>query len=168
MPISFARSTVSCRAAAGARVAIVPHGPLLRLPFAALRDEHGRYLVERYTLSSVPSVALLRFTRRTIASTPGAARCCSSPILRAARIPGEPRLPRLPGAIEETRAIARLVPASRTTLLTGAHATEPAVFHAVEHKTVVHFATHAIVRDTDPLSSFLALDTPHGRGATGA
>ncbi len=65
------------------------------------------------------------------------APCCSSPRRRSAptrargtvllvgdpaglpRIPGEPPLPRLAGASDEVRAIARLLPASRTTMLAG-------------------------------------------------
>jgi CHAT domain-containing protein len=150
----------------GARLTIVPHGPLMQLPFAALRDRRGRYLVERFTIATVPSVAMLRYT-----GAPHATEARSGSILLVADpssmpvIVGEPPLPRLPGAVEETRAIARLVPASRTTWLAQANASEPRVLEAAPHKSVIHFATHAIVRDVDPWSSFLALGVPAG-GAT--
>ena len=150
----------------GARLTIVPHGSLMQLPFAALRDPQGRYLVERFTLATVPSVAMLRYTSSQRLTDPRAgsmllvADPSSMPV-----IAGEPRLPRLPGAVEETRAIARLVPASRTTWLAAANASEPRVLDAAPRKSVIHFATHAIVRDVDPWSSFLALGVPAG-GAT--
>ena len=114
-------------ASPAARLIVVPHGPLLRVPFAALRDPQGRYLIERFTLSSVPSAATLRFTsaRRHGDSRRGSLLLVADPSPPPS-IPGEPRLPRLPGAVDETRAIAHLVPASRTTLLTETEATEHA------------------------------------------
>jgi CHAT domain-containing protein len=48
--------------APGARLTIVPHGPLFRLSFAALPDEAGQYLLERYDLHYVPAAAVLQFT----------------------------------------------------------------------------------------------------------
>jgi CHAT domain-containing protein/tetratricopeptide (TPR) repeat protein len=146
----------------GARLTFVPHGPLLHLPFAALRDARGRYLVERYAIHSVPAVAMLQFT------TPRHANARAGSLLLVAdpasppTIAGEPPLPRLPGAVEEARAIARLVPAARTMLLADTSATEVRVRDALPRHSVVHFATHALVRDTDPMSSFLALGTSRG------
>ena len=48
--------------APGSRLTIVPHGPLFRLSFAALPDEAGKYLLERYDLHYVPAAAVLQFT----------------------------------------------------------------------------------------------------------
>jgi CHAT domain-containing protein len=73
------------------------------------------------------------------------------------RIPGEPPLPRLVGASEEVRAIARLLPSGRSTLLAGTTATESNVRESLPGKAIIHFATHGIVRDGNPLASFLAL-----------
>ena len=58
----------------GARLTIVPHGPLLHLPFAGLLDTRGRYLIERYVLHYTPSLAVLRAATRRAAppSCPGA------------------------------------------------------------------------------------------------
>ena len=42
-----------------ARITIIPHGPLLSLPFAALLDPGGHYLVERYALHYASSSAVL-------------------------------------------------------------------------------------------------------------
>jgi CHAT domain-containing protein len=153
---------------AGARLIVVPHGPLMQLPFAALRDPRGRYLVERFTLASVPSVTMLRYTRaRRPADAPPASMLLVADPSSMPVIAGERRLPSLPGALEETRAIARLVPATRTTLLVRANATEPRVLAETPRKNVIHFATHAIVRDVDPWSSFLALGVPGDGAADG-
>jgi CHAT domain-containing protein len=66
-------------------------------------------------------------------------------------------LPRLPGARAESRAITALIPGARITRFEGNAARETSVRAASAGKAVLHFATHAIVRDDDPFSSFLAL-----------
>jgi len=144
----------------GARLTIVPHGPLLHLPFAGLRDNRGRYLIERYTIHSVPAAAILQFTRqrRHPDARTGSLLLVADPA-PLPKIAGEPPLPRIPGSIEEARSIARLVPSSRRTLLEAENATEARFREALPSRAVVHFATHAIVRDADPMGSFLALGT---------
>src|SRR5262249_5743729 len=154
--------------APGARLTIVPYGPLLQVPFAALRDARGRYLVGRYTIHSVPAAVVLQFTADKVrpAARAGSVLLVGDPAAPP-RIPGEPALPRLLGASQEVRAIANLVPAGRATVLAGRAATEPRVRAALAGKTVIHFATHGIVRDANPLASFLALGTTGGGEADG-
>lgn len=141
----------------GARLTIVPHGPLLSLPFAALRGPDGRYLIERFTIHEVPAGAVLKYTaaRRQADARTGPALLVADPA-SPPRVPGERPLPRLNGAREEVQAISRLL-RTKPTVLQSADATEHRVLEAVPGKRVIHFATHAIVRETDPLSSFLAL-----------
>ncbi len=62
--------------------------------------------------------------------------------------------------------MARLLPPRAVTVLTGAQALEETVRASVAGKTVVHFATHAIVRDDLPFDSFLALDAAGSSPAT--
>ena len=153
---------------AGSLITIVPHGPLAALPFAALQDERGRYLLEDYTLHYVPAGAVLTFTatRRHPDSRTGNVLLVADPappVLSKLDAP----LPRLAGARAESRAIARLIPASRVTAIDGVGATEPAIRGAVGGKSVLHFATHAIVREDDPFDSFLAV-TAAGAASPGA
>ena len=145
-------------AAAGSRLTIVPHGPLIDVPFAALRDAQGRYLLERYAIHSLTAGAMLEYTKTRGDANPraGSMLLVADPA-QPPKIAGEPPLPRLPGANAEVREIAKLLPAARTMLLADAAATEPKVLAATANRSVLHFATHAIVRDADPLSSFLAL-----------
>jgi tetratricopeptide (TPR) repeat protein len=47
----------------GARVIFVPQRSLFLVPFAALRDETGTYLIEKYTLAVSPSIQVLALTQ---------------------------------------------------------------------------------------------------------
>jgi CHAT domain-containing protein/tetratricopeptide (TPR) repeat protein len=143
----------------GGRVTIVPHGPLLLLSFAALQDEGGRYLLERWTLNYAPSAAVFGFTGRRaqeLAGQPPRYLLVADPA-NMPRMAANQALPPLPGARREVAAIAGAVAASHPTVLEGRGALENAVRNSLRSATVVHFATHGIVRDDEPLDSFLAL-----------
>ena len=148
----------------GALLTIVPQGPLLNLSFAALQNPQGRYLLEDYALHYAPAGAVLQFTapkKRPDART-GPMLVVADPALPA-QTKLDRALPRLPGARSEAAAIARIVPASRLTILQDGVATETRARDAAAGKAVIHFATHAIVRDDDPFASFLALGPSPGR-----
>lgn len=136
---------------------IVPHDALLLLPFAALIDAAGRFLVERHTLAYAPSASVLAWLE---AGTAGEAATGWLGVGDPA-LPPDAGLDRLPWAAREVQGIAaRFPPGDRITLL-GEQATEAAVrVHAPRH-AVLHLATHGIISDDDPLSSALLL-TPGG------
>jgi len=155
--------------APGALLTIVPQGPLLNVSFAALQNAQGRYLLEDYALHYAPAGAVLQFTapkKRADART-GPMLLVADPAMP--KLPSLDRpLPRLPGARGEAAQIARLVPASRLTVLQDTFATEARARDAVADKAVLHFATHAIVRDDDPFASYLALGpSASGSGTDG-
>jgi CHAT domain-containing protein len=152
----------------GALVTIVPHGPLLNLSFAALQDARGRYLLEDYTLHYVPAGAVLQFTagKRRADARASNLLLVADPVLPAGSRLDRP-LPRLPGARSEAGAIARLVSRDRVTMLADQAAAESAVRSAAGGKAILHFATHAVVRDDDPFGSFLALAAGAGSGPAG-
>jgi len=157
----------SLPAAAGARLTIIPHGPLMVVPFAALRDRTGKYLIERYAIQTAPTGGLFEFTKaasRADART-GTALLVSNPAGLPA-VSGEAPLAALPGAEAEVQAIARLL-AGRATVLSAATASEPRVVDAIGRAAIVHFATHAVVRDANPAASFLALGRPTDGSASG-
>jgi CHAT domain-containing protein len=153
--------------APGSLVTIVPHGPLQSLSFAALRDARGRYLLEDYTIHYAPSASIFQFTAsmKKPAGREGGVLLVADPVLPTRSRLDAP-LPRLPGARTEADAIARLLPRSRVTALRDAQATETGVRDAARDKAILHFATHAIVRDDNPFGSFLAL-APGGADADG-
>jgi tetratricopeptide (TPR) repeat protein len=148
----------------GSRLTIVPHGPLLGLPFAALRDPADRYLVESYDIHYVPAVGALEYTSKP-ATTVASALLVGDPGPDAARDRVMP-LPPLPWANREVDAITRLLPA-KAIVLTGSDATEARVRASLAGKTLLHFATHGIVQNEERLSSYLAL-RPSGDTDDGA
>jgi CHAT domain-containing protein/tetratricopeptide (TPR) repeat protein len=147
----------------GKRLTIVPHGPLFRVSFAALRDERGRYLIERYELNYAPAAGVLRFTGQQ--RHHDAIR--SSLLVADPATPAVPRsrdaLPPLAGARLEVADAARLV-GGRTAILVGARATKARVRSLVAGRDLLHFATHGIITDRDPLDSYLALARSPGGG----
>jgi CHAT domain-containing protein/tetratricopeptide (TPR) repeat protein len=155
--------------ARGSLITIVPHGPLLNLSFAALQDARGRYLLEDYTIHYAPAASMLQFTsaRARPAGRTGDMLFVADPALPVRSRLDRP-LARLPGARAEVAAISSLVPKARVTVLQDARASEDSVRASVDGKAVLHFATHAIVRDDDPFASFLALaPVTGGAGADG-
>ena len=86
--------------AKGARLTIVPHGPLFSLSFAALRSRSGRYLVERYALHEVPSGAVLALGASRPSSRATGWLLVADPQPRPG---GATRLPALPGACARDR-----------------------------------------------------------------
>jgi CHAT domain-containing protein/tetratricopeptide (TPR) repeat protein len=143
----------------GARqVFLSPDGALGLLPFAALADEQGRYLVERYAFSYLTSGRDL--LRTGAPGAPGGAPLIvadpafgePSPLRAARGIGLQAGAPanvgpdfsravfrRLPATAEEARMLARLLP--RASTLTGAQATEAAL-RQVSRPDILHIATH--------------------------
>jgi CHAT domain-containing protein/tetratricopeptide (TPR) repeat protein len=144
---------------------IVPHGPLFLLSFAALVDREGVYLVERHTIAYSPSISVLRYTglNRARVAHRGAPRLLAigNPTMPEPKGGGRPFAP-LPDAEVEARAIAALYPPEHASALIGPRARERIVRDLAPAQTIVHLATHAVVVDNDPMSSYLALaaDTP--------
>lgn len=139
----------------GARITIIPHGPLFALPFAGLRDAQNRYLLERYTLQYAPAISVFQFTAASAAHVDGLA----PHFLLVADPSGMQKLglPQLPGSRREVSDVARRLPPDEVTMLTGSDVQTAAVRTAAARSTVLHFATHGIVDDSKPFDSFLAL-----------
>jgi CHAT domain-containing protein/tetratricopeptide (TPR) repeat protein len=145
--------------APGGQLTIVPQGPLFRLSFAALQDEHGRYLVENYSLNYAPSLGVLRLTgerKQQLGRRNPSYLILADPKI-APELAKDQGLPSLPGARQEARNLERLLPRDETTVLLGADASKSAFQERAQGKTVLHLATHAIVSDDHPLDSFLVL-----------
>jgi CHAT domain-containing protein len=146
----------------------VPDKALHSLPFAMLVNrETGHYLVETHEILVAPSATLFaRASERERQMDTG-----SAPTLLAVGDPSfdatvYPYLPRLDVALEEATRISALY--TDALVLSRANATEAAFLGAIEGRSIVHFAGHAVANDSDPLHSRLVLapDPYHGGDGT--
>jgi len=141
-------------------VLVSPDGALNLIPFAALVDGRGQYLVERRTISYVTSGRdLVRVTGQrgdaprgatpivlanplfeglaTTQATPAPPQ--NSRALDAATLDRALRFNPLPGTADEATALAKVLPEAR--LFTGMNATE-AVLKELRAPSILHIATH--------------------------
>jgi CHAT domain-containing protein len=127
------------------RLILVPHAELQYLPFAALIDTSGRFLVQRYELAMTPSASVWIALGDRPAGPAGAG------VLAFA-----PRLGTLPGASQEVATIQRLAGADAQ-VLTGGAATESAFRRLGPSRRVLHLATYGVLNKQNPLFSFVKL-----------
>jgi tetratricopeptide (TPR) repeat protein len=146
------------------RVTFIPQDSLFLVPFAALQNPDGKYLIEQHTILTAPSIQVLQLTRRQRQSpTPKPQSVIvGNPAMPSLRTdlesPPQP-LDALPGAEQEARAIAPLL---NTQPLIGNQATEAAVIAQLPRARLIHLATHGILENLQGLQSALAL-TPSGK-----
>jgi len=131
-----------------AHIAISPQGVLFLVPFPALQDPQGRYLIEQHTLLTTPSIQVLGRThdlRQTVHT-------------RDALVVGNPTMPAnltpLEGAEAEAKEVARWL---ETQPLIGDAATEAIVRQDLTNSRIVHLATHGTFDERDGSQSAIAL-----------
>jgi CHAT domain-containing protein/lipopolysaccharide biosynthesis regulator YciM len=150
---------------------IVPDGVLWNLPFQALQQRDGRYLIERAAISYAPSATVLRETMRPRPERPPATALLAfgNPATAgsdARRLPLATRggFAPLPETEREVHALASIYgPSSR--VYVGAEAREDRWNAEAASARVVHLATHGVLDNASPLYSHLVLARPE-RGAT--
>lgn len=136
------------------RIIFVPDPLLNRLPFAALPDAQGRYLVERHTIGVAPSATLaVRNAERdcALADVPASVLLVASPEQPA----GYTALSPLPETTVETEKVSKLYPTSR--ILTGPAVRVDDVLRAGRSYSVLHFAGHSVVDHHNPAASVLLI-----------
>ncbi|HMB93958.1 MAG TPA: CHAT domain-containing protein, partial [Rhodothermales bacterium] len=124
---------------------IIPEGTLHYIPFAALQDEDGRFLIERFSLSVAPSASILSLTRQQ-----------SPQQWQSMLLLGDPD-ERLPGSRDEVLGIARSEVVQHKEVLLGKAATKAAVTQLAPTSDIIHFATHGRFVKQDPARSHLEL-----------
>lgn len=154
---------VEAELAASDELLVVADGALHQLPFAALRDGGGRYLVERLPVRFALSLAVHAELRSRAPAPPGGARLAFGAPAGAERAVEsgrrQRRLEALPGSGREAREVARHWGAGALALL-GAAATESRAKASLSSSALAHFAVHALVDDDRPLDSALVLALP--------
>jgi WD40 repeat protein/CHAT domain-containing protein len=142
------------------RVIFIPHQELFLVPFGALQDESGKYLIEKHTILTAPSIQVLQLThqqRQRGATRGNDALVVGNPTMpKIALTIGElpKQLPPLQGAETEAKAIASLL---NTQALTGSSATKAAILPKLPSARIIHLATHGILDNIQGLKSAIAL-----------
>ena len=118
-------------------ILIVPDRSLYKIPFAALKDENGKYLSETFRIRIVPSLTTLKLIQERPATQ------CND---RSVLIVGDPdvsyvrpRLSQLSFARKEAKMIAEWLGVQP---LLGCQATKQAVLEAMHSASLIHFAAH--------------------------
>ncbi len=158
-----------------AHVVFIPHGELSLVPFPALQQSDGTYLIENHTILTAPSIQVLDLTQqqRKRQEQKGGHNSLVVGIPRNAVVVGNPTMPKvapeigeaplalrpLPGAEQEAKSIAQLL---NTQALTGDRATKAAVLQQLSRASIIHLATHGIFDDRNGLNSAVAF-APSGK-----
>lgn len=127
---------------------VVAHGALHYLPFAALLDGSGQFLLDRYSLRFLPSASVLKYLHPVLRNKDARLLALGNPDL------DDPRLD-LAFAEGEAKLVASLYPASR--VLLRKDASESNFKKAGGVFSRIHFASHGKFQADEPLKSGLYL-----------
>ena len=118
-------------------ILIVPDRSLYKIPFAALKDENGKYLSETFRIRIVPSLTTLKLIqeRPTTQCNDRSVLIVGDPDVSYVR----PRLSQLSFARKEAKMIAEWLGVQP---LLGCQATKQAVLEAMHSASLIHFAAH--------------------------
>ncbi|GAB1544636.1 CHAT domain-containing protein [Scytonema sp. NUACC21] len=144
-----------------AQVIFIPQSSLFLIPFPALQDESGEYLLKKHTILTAPSIQVLDLTHKKREEVKTAA-LNSVLILGNPKMPsvppsiGEPPQPlrNLPNAEEEAHAIASLF---NSQPIIGTSATKAFVVQQMASSRIIHLATHGLLDEFRGLGSAIAL-----------
>ncbi|WP_204154606.1 tetratricopeptide repeat protein [Leptolyngbya sp. CCY15150] len=137
-----------------APVIIIPHQELFLVPFAALVDANGDYLIQHHTLLTAPSIQVLQLLGEQQATTAtGDPLIIGNPIMPSIWNPAtgeDENLSSLPGAEAEAIAIAEVF---NTEPLLWEQASETTVTRRMATAPLLHFATHGLLDYGDPTAT---------------
>ncbi len=151
-------------------VIFIPHQELFLVPFAALQDADGKYLVEKHTILTAPSIQVLELTqkkleqiesRKSLKEKSFNILIVGNPVMpRVSLDVGQPaiQLSSLPGAKEEALAISKVL---NVDPLIGAQAIESTIKSKLLQADIIHLATHGLL-------DYRQLQNESGQGLPGA
>ncbi|WP_052754364.1 CHAT domain-containing protein [Calothrix sp. 336/3] len=138
------------------RVIFIPQGDLFLVAFAGLRDNQGKYLIEKHTISTAPSIQILdllyqRQIKRKLSTSLLKQNIKGDELLIVGNPataalspkPGEKpaELSPLPGTEEEAKNIAKIF---KTQAILGKAATETVIVQKMPQAKIIHLATHVV------------------------
>jgi CHAT domain-containing protein len=150
-------------------VVIAPDGVLWELPFQALATPQGRYVLEDYAISYIPSASVLRemvklrknesgrTNGRRILLAFGNATPEKQTVERVKTVHRDEKLDPLPEAEREVKTLAELYGDEHSRVYVGAEAREDRLKAEAGTFRVLHLATHGILNDASPMYSQIVL-----------
>ncbi|MCF4969146.1 CHAT domain-containing protein [Nostoc sp. CMAA1605] len=125
------------------QVIFIPQNELLFVPFPALVDIYDKYLIEKHTITTIPSIQLLKLTREKRNNTGG------SKVV----VVGNPTMPKiekqsLPQLINAEQEALEIADFFKTNALVGNKATKADVLPLLPKAKTIHLATYAVIDDT--------------------
>ncbi|MEM7717532.1 MAG: CHAT domain-containing protein, partial [Cyanobacteria bacterium P01_A01_bin.68] len=135
------------------RIIFITESELSYVPFAALQDSKGKYLIEKHTILTSPSIQALEFThqrRQELESSDKKLSRVKNPV-----VVGNPKMPKFfyaPGkppkplnslryAKQEANKIAQML---NSQAITGNQATESYIRQLLPKAQIIHLATHGL------------------------
>ncbi|MEG3904999.1 CHAT domain-containing protein [Microcoleus sp. B4-C5] len=130
-----------------APVIFIPHQSLFLVPFVALQDPTGQYLIEKHTILTAPAIQILQLTRQSRQKVRQLSLqnnlVVGNPIMP--KIGNPPRqLDPLPGSEQEAITIAQLL---NTKPITGSQATKASITQQMLKARIIHLATHGLLNE---------------------
>ncbi|HIK08259.1 MAG TPA: CHAT domain-containing protein [Trichormus sp. M33_DOE_039] len=125
------------------QVIFIPHNELIFVPFPALVDIYGKYLIEKHTITTIPAIQLLKLTREKRNNTGG------SQVV----VVGNPTMPKieqksLPQLVNAEQEALEIADFFKTNALVGNKATKADILPLLPKAKTIHLATYAVVDDT--------------------
>jgi len=158
------------------RLVLIPDGVLWEMPFQALVNAAGQFLLEKCAISYAPSLTTLKAmidVKRQRKLSPGhtALLAMGNPSFggeartRVQALYRDEQLGALPLAEAEVQNLRRIYGESRSHVYTGREARESRFKKEAGEPRVLHLATHGILNNASPLYSYLLLAQDGNGGA---
>ena len=127
-----------------AKVIFIPHTSLLLVPFPALQDASGKYLIEEHTIQTAPAIQVLDFTHKARQQVTGKdAVVVGNPTIEM-NLQQQYNLQQLDGAEQEAIDIAKLL---NTNPLLRDRPTKADIIKQLPQARIIHLATHGLLED---------------------
>jgi CHAT domain-containing protein len=145
------------------QLGVIPDGPLWEVPFQALVDARGRYVIDSAAVSYAPSLALLKESMRPRPRAMGGRTLLAmgkADFGTKADLPAVPLmsdLGPLPDAESQVRRIGEIYGADRSAVFIGSEATEGRFKAEAPHRRIIHLASHGLFEESSPLYSSVVL-----------
>ena len=147
---------------------IVRDGGLWELPFQALKNEAGRYLLADFSLSYAPSLSALaemtklQQTRQKATAAPTVVAFGNPAFATAGQVSEQLKagFAPLPSSAAEVQQLTKLYGPAQSKVYVGPAAREERVKAEASSASILHLATHGILNNVNPLYSQIVLAQP--------